>query len=150
MSKHISCVAGVQRIHQQNLSDLWMRRPLAKDLLNYAAKDIHLIRLIYVHFRRRGYLESITQLHEQSQRYVSMHDDLDAKPLQQDRYRNSAVLPLDILERPTGTSRRNCERCRRNLSMPCFLKEGGKCNTVCKVCHIVGIKYGCRDVERYE
>ncbi|KAF8478864.1 ribonuclease H-like domain-containing protein [Gautieria morchelliformis] len=95
----------VTRIHEQNLTELWMRRPLARDLLNYAAKDVHLIHLIYEQFKRRGYMNPMRELLSQSQRYVSMHDDLTLKPLREDFYRRSLVLPLDILERPTGTFR---------------------------------------------
>jgi exonuclease 3'-5' domain-containing protein 1 len=142
--------ARVTRIHEQNLTELWMRRPLATDLLNYAAKDVHLIRLIYEKFKRRGYLNHTRELLAQSQRYVSMHDDLILKPLKQDRYRGSSVLPLDILERPTSTFRKECDRCHRKLSGRCFMQQGGKYNKVCKVCHVVAIKYRWPIQERYE
>jgi exonuclease 3'-5' domain-containing protein 1 len=129
----------VKKIHETNQSRIWMERPLATTLLSYAAKDIHLIRLIYARFERRGYLSAKDELLAQSQRYVSMHDNV--KPLQQDRYRSSPVLPLDVLEAPVGTSRRECDACHRSLSMKCFMEKGGKHAVVCRVCHVVALKY---------
>lgn len=143
-------VAVVMRIHRQHQSDVWMERPLPKNLLNYAAKDVHLIRLIYVRFRGNGYLSPNNTLLTQSKRYVSMHADLTLKPLKEDHFRSSPVLPLDVLDGPIGEYRRECDACHRKLSMPCFKQQGGKHDMMCKACHVVAIKYEKGRAERYE
>ncbi|KAF8586115.1 hypothetical protein K439DRAFT_1288907, partial [Ramaria rubella] len=127
--------ASVKNIHQ-NYSHKWVERPLSAMLLNYAAKDIHLIHLIYQHFQNQGFLQSKTNLILQSQRYVAMHADLPLKPFRNDCYRRSPLLPLDILEEPSGILR-ECEGCRRKLSLPCFKQKGSMRRKWCKVCQVV-------------
>jgi exonuclease 3'-5' domain-containing protein 1 len=132
----VAHVAQVKRIHDQNRSHLWMQRPLATNLLNYAAKDVHLIHLIYDHFKGEGYIDSQLNLLAQSKRYVSIHADVMLKPLRNDCFRRSAVVPLDVLEEPRGILY-DCRACHRYLSLPCF-----RCNRhsqrrmVCRVCHV--------------
>lgn len=126
-----------------------MKRPLPDTLCSYAAKDIHLIRLIYALFKCRGFLSPENRLLAQSQRYVSMHGDLALKPLEGDRFQNHPVLPLDILDAPIGMARRECEACHRSLSMECFMERGKTHAVACRVCHVVSMKFGTPLPQRY-
>ncbi|KAH8112410.1 ribonuclease H-like domain-containing protein [Phellopilus nigrolimitatus] len=80
-----------------NLSDVWMVRPLTDALLEYAASDITRIAALYDHFRARGYLEQTQRLRAQSMLYVTMHHTA-GKPEQENIFLRGPYLPLCVLQ----------------------------------------------------
>lgn len=89
-------------MHTNNLSDFWMRRPLTKELLKYAADDIKRIAALYDTFVAKGYVSGTNRqrLLEQSARYVSTWRNV-GRPDPMDttfRFRKCPYLPFGALD----------------------------------------------------
>ena len=101
---------------------MWEQRPLTEQLLQYAAKDILLIGILYADFYRRGWIprtpKEFTSLIIQSQRYVSAHREQGKSP-PTDVFKPCQVMPLDVLDDPIGALY-PCLSCHRWLSLSAY------------------------------
>jgi hypothetical protein len=114
----------------------WMERPVAQDLLSYAAHDIRAIASLHDYFSVAGWMPSIPTLLQQSARYISIHDrhgPVDPA----DTFRKGPFLPLDVLTARDGEGLM-CKDCNRQLSKKHFHKRymHGKYQRLdsCRVC----------------
>lgn len=131
----------MKQIFRQNPS-IWRDRPLPPALISYAAKDIHLIHIIYTHFFLQSYLSRFTEIVAASRRYISIHSGLKQRlSMKYDCYRRSPALPMDVLEEPKG-ERYECQGCERYLSLPCYPHNIWKRHRMCRVCRVVGLRLG--------
>lgn len=143
------------QMHKKNASDMWLKRPLTEQLLQYAAKDILLIGVLYPHFYRSGWIPHDTvhyiNLLNQSRRYISAHRE-QGKSLETDVFRPCSIMPLDTLTEPYGPLYR-CYACNRSLSYSAFESTeaespppGSPVTTKrrprCRLCAILAIKNG--------
>lgn len=110
------------QMHKNRGCDMWLRRPLSEQLLQYAAKDILLIGVLYPHFYRSGWIPNSRteyfRLLGQSQRYISAHRE-QGKSSDTDVFRPCCIMPLDTLTEPSGPLHR-CMACNRFLSYAAF------------------------------
>ncbi|KAL4252209.1 Ribonuclease H superfamily protein [Abortiporus biennis] len=108
----------VMKMHKDNKGEMWMSRPLTEQLLQYAAKDIQLISMLCTDFIQRGWIPSDpTTYHyllRQCARYVSAHRE-QGKSTEQDVFRPTSIIPLDVLTEPTGNTHK-CVACNRTKS----------------------------------
>ena len=117
----------------------WLRRPLPEENLLYASMDIHLIWLLYKHFKQKGYLGD--QLLEQSARYISLWKD--TKPQQNDDFKCHSLLPLQVIEDDQyHTTCRTCKGCQRSFPNKAFSNPAWKnaSKRYCWVCRAINIR----------
>ncbi|KAL5498053.1 hypothetical protein ACEPAH_2984 [Sanghuangporus vaninii] len=114
--------ASVKKLHSDNLSGIWMQRPLSDELLEYAASDIKRIAKLYDHFAECGYLKQREKLLDLSSLYVSMHHKT-GKPDPENIYLRGPFLPLSISLEINSTcdvhapaSSKECSGCGRTIS----------------------------------
>ncbi|KAI0326401.1 hypothetical protein GY45DRAFT_1363948 [Cubamyces sp. BRFM 1775] len=141
----------VVAMHQAQGSEIWMRRPLPKELLDYAAHDAVLIAAVYTRLMQEPWNKEpgkVESYMAQSERYVAMYPDrkLLAKHQDLDLKR---FLPMGFLEDADSDGPRySCSSCDLLLPLGCFLvrdaKDGGARNvggmqrmTFCRLCHAV-------------
>lgn len=109
-------------MHKSVGSRMWKDRPLTEQLLQYAAKDILLIGILYAEFCKLGWIPRFPSdyfyLLGQCERYISAHRD-QGKSVQEDIYKPCGVMPLDVLEHPVGT-KYQCSACHRWMSLAAF------------------------------
>jgi len=138
----------VTRMHKDRKGELWMHRPLTEQLLQYAAKDIQLISTLCTHFIQRGWVPydptSYNNLLRQCARYVSAHRE-QGKSSEEDAFRPTAIMPLDVLREPRGILCK-CAACNRSLSLHCFqLSTDTYRRTVrrprCMLCHVLALRH---------
>ncbi|KAJ7636488.1 ribonuclease H-like domain-containing protein [Roridomyces roridus] len=118
----------------------WMKRPLGKKSLRYAANDITLIHAVCLDFTTKGYIGE--DLPAQSLRYTRMWI-AGNQPRVNDEYKMHALLPLDILFAAEGEQRKRCKGCERELSKGCFSNKawgGGESRRRCLVCRAIGMR----------
>jgi len=112
----------VMSMHKSMGSAMWSYRPLSEQLLQYAAKDILLIGVLYPHFCRSGWIPrdpvQYAVLLAQCQRYVSAHVE-QGKSANADVFRPCGIVPLDVLTEPFGP-KFICFACNRALSISAF------------------------------
>jgi hypothetical protein len=109
--------------HKRDETDFWIRRPLHKDLLDYASFDILQLRALY-----KSYSPGLTKyphIAEESKRYVELYKDYRRE--KKVWYIDHGVLPQEILERSheaqliynkLGTM--ECGGCARELHQDSF------------------------------
>ena len=109
-------------MHHSIGSRMWLERPLTEQLLQYAAKDILLIGLLYAEFAQQGWIpQEFPNYHRllgQCQRYVSAHRE-QGKSGETDIFKPCQIMPLDVLDHPVGAKHR-CAACRRSLSLAAY------------------------------
>lgn len=146
-------------MHKNAGCAMWAQRPLTEQLLQYAAKDILLIGVLYPHFCRDGWIPrdpgQYGMLLAQCQRYVSAHQE-QGKSADVDVFRPCAIVPLDVLTEPSGP-KYICFACNRSLSTNAFdmhtkQPSHGPRNspapkailrsTRCRLCHALAMKNG--------
>lgn len=108
-------------MHQQDRTEMWMRRPLPPALLEYAAHDIELIAKLFTRFQKKGkYLDDVETLKEMSTRYMEVFAtrELRAKHAS---LKLCKFVPMEVLTPPQYDAPRfECARCARVLSLQCF------------------------------
>ncbi|KIP09340.1 hypothetical protein PHLGIDRAFT_333751 [Phlebiopsis gigantea 11061_1 CR5-6] len=158
----------LMRMHKDKGCEMWLRRPLTEQLLQYAAKDILLIGVLYPHFQRSGWIPNdhteYVRLLEQSRRYISAHRE-QGKSTDLDVFRPCALMPLDTLAEPLGPLHR-CTACNRFLSYSAFETCEGAAPSSgshlasstriallrrprCRLCSILALKNGLRMDDRW-
>jgi exonuclease 3'-5' domain-containing protein 1 len=109
-------------MHKVLGSEMWAHRPLTEQLLQYAARDILLIGVLYPHFIRSYWIPRIPALYEillsQCHRYISAHV-AQGKSSDTDPFRPCGIVPLDVLTEPDGPQSL-CFACHRSLSRTAF------------------------------
>lgn len=109
--------------------------------LQYAAEDIHKIRLLYDIFVLEGYIHE-EALEAQSAIYLSIH--AKARPAKNDIYKRHGLLPLGIfLDKPLKKALR-CQGCERFLPVGCFSTSSNRVAIASCKCFV------CRAVDRRE
>lgn len=112
----------IMRMHKVLGSSVWAARPLTHQLLQYAARDILLIGVLYPHFCRSGWIPrqplTFGALLSQCQRYVSAHVE-QGKSADSDVFRPCGIIPLDVLTIP-HKPKFVCFACNRSLSASAF------------------------------
>lgn len=117
----------------------WLRRPLEKSALQYAASDIHKICLLYESFVKSGYITS-DSLVRQSASYIALH--AKCRPNGSDKYNRHGLLPLALLAEPQAVPVIQCRGCKRDLPHSAFSQSGYSVgtNVACFVCKAVDAK----------
>ena len=146
------------RMHKNIGSAMWATRPLTEQLLQYAAKDILLIGVLYPHFCRCGWIprdnSTYARLLSQCQRYISAHKE-QGKSAEEDVFRPCGIIPLDVLTEPSGP-KYVCFACNRSLSSSAFELQAKYPHqqfkysapkdllrsTRCRLCHALAVKNG--------
>jgi exonuclease 3'-5' domain-containing protein 1 len=127
----------------------WLQRPLDKSALQYAAKDIDMICLLYHQFVEKEYIDQDV-LAQKSASYIALH--AKARPNVNDKYIRHGLLPLALTEMASETKVR-CQGCTRDLPLSAFVQENSvsRGNGYCFVCRAVNAKanYGGRASHRY-
>lgn len=124
--RHLTALFPTFQVH-----DAWLRRPIDKRLLSYAAQDLFLIEKLYKEFERKGYLTNT--LPDKSSRYVNMW--ISGRP---PAGVGHPLLPLNVLDPIPASGGWNCNSCKRLLPQDCFpYKTRG---TACYVCRTVEVK----------
>ena len=120
--------------------DLWLKRPLPKEYLLYAARDVYAISLLLKHFKEVNYINPYYDLSDKSQRYITMWRD--GRPRSCDQFSSHALLPLGILDPPCGRKLKPCKSCNHHLSSECFSKAGWENarKRRCWVCRALAVK----------
>ncbi|EKM53235.1 uncharacterized protein PHACADRAFT_197657 [Phanerochaete carnosa HHB-10118-sp] len=122
LSIHKYRTAQVISMHKNRGCDMWLRRPLTEQLLQYAAKDILLIGVLYPHFDRNGWIPKddagYNCLMRQCRRYISAHRE-QGKSSETDVFGPCSIMPLDTVTEPFGPLHR-CHACNRSLSVAAF------------------------------
>ncbi|KAI0685374.1 ribonuclease H-like domain-containing protein [Cytidiella melzeri] len=112
----------IMHMHKALGSAMWASRPLTEQLLQYAARDILLIGVLYPHFIRSQWIPREPALFftllDQCQRYVSAHIE-QGKCTDKDIFKPCGIIPLDVLTEPFGP-RYLCFACNRPLSRTAF------------------------------
>ncbi|OJT15381.1 hypothetical protein TRAPUB_8063 [Trametes pubescens] len=116
----------VVAMHEAGESAFWLERPLPEHLKAYAAHDLTLMSLVYVHFMRRAWVcKRLQLLCAQSAVYIGMlggraeHARLAAMDFKR-------FMPLGIIseEGDVGSKTRyTCDCCRGALGGDCFVKR---------------------------
>ncbi|KIM42640.1 hypothetical protein M413DRAFT_408566 [Hebeloma cylindrosporum] len=117
----------------------WLIRPLREPYLRYSSRDVHLIGILYAHFKEQGYINN-DRLPSQSARYVSLLQG--AKPRATDIFNQHPLLPLHILEYNGYALTRSCISCKRSLPETAFSKSGWKQakKRECWVCRAISVR----------
>ena len=160
--------AEVMEMHKRLGSSMWKDRPLSEQLLQYAAKDILIIGVLLPNFYERGWIpraqHACSQLLGQCQRYVSAHRDQGKSP-QHDVFKPCAIMPLDVLNTPTGSTHQ-CASCNRWLSLFAYSTRSGVApngsgpynnappvatlrSPLCRLCQLLALKAGHTVGDRY-
>ncbi|KAL5478239.1 hypothetical protein ACEPAI_2423 [Sanghuangporus weigelae] len=165
---------SVKKLHTDNLSEIWMQRPLSDQLLDYAASDIKRIAKLYDHFVEHGYLKQREQLLDLSSCYVSMHYKT-GKPDPENIYLRGPFLPLSVSLEINSTddvrapaSSKECSGCGRTIPERHFPYElttknkgkktpSGKMDenvapraSLCKICTLIVKKMRCAEKLKIE
>jgi exonuclease 3'-5' domain-containing protein 1 len=112
----------------------WIRRPLDRTSLLYAAEDICKIQELYDVFVEKDYINEDT-LVQQSASYMGLH--AKARP-QGGKYERHGLLPLAILSQTSSTTvHHQCQGCRRDLPVSCFSSSAVLGTQFCFVCKAV-------------
>lgn len=102
-------------MHADSDTDMWMARPLASTLLQYAAADIVRIAALYTCFAQRGYLSADEPgLLRLSTKFVTMHR-IEGRPDPANVFSRGPYLPLCILP-PQVSSRSHLMNLNPNLN----------------------------------
>ncbi|KAJ7092923.1 ribonuclease H-like domain-containing protein [Mycena belliarum] len=129
----------------------WIKRPLSRTYLQYAATDIALIARLRAKFSAEGYLADAGVLAAQSLRYVNMWTH-GPQPLLGDVYKLHALLPLGILilDDVTDEAGKYCAGCGRTLAQDCFSASAWKRarGRSCLVCRAIGVRLEWKDAFR--
>ncbi|KAI0087170.1 ribonuclease H-like domain-containing protein [Irpex rosettiformis] len=145
----------IMHMHKALGSSMWAFRPLTEQLLQYAARDILLIGVLYPHFIRSGWIPmdppNFSSLLTQCQRYVSAHVE-QGKSTETDIFKPSCIIPLDVLTEPSGP-KYLCFACNRALSETAFetkkdlnsaayksVTKGFMRSTRCRLCFALACK----------
>lgn len=114
-------------MHKNDGCAMWLQRPLTYQLLQYAAKDIFLIGVLYPEFLRRGWIPNDPvqngRLLGQCARYISAHVQQGKSP-EENIFRPCAIVPLDVMYEPVGPFHKCCA-CSRSLSFAAFETRQG-------------------------
>jgi exonuclease 3'-5' domain-containing protein 1 len=134
----IYCDSFVERLVDVDHSR-WLRRPLEKSALRYAAADIHKICLLYETFVKSGYITP-DSLVRQSALYIALH--AKGRPNGIDKYNRHSLLPLALLTEPQAVPVVQCRGCRRNLPVSAFAQSESivGTNVACFVCKALDTK----------
>jgi len=143
LNDHVTKDAEVVAMHKANGSVRWLERPLAPNLLQYAANDIYAIDLLYNYFLQHNWINPVNLplLLDQSKRYTRTQwqqgrtDDTNV-------FRMGPLLPLDVLTVPCGVLEQ-CGGCERMLSLPCFermWRNGTARKSRCRLCNLIAGK----------
>jgi hypothetical protein len=114
----------------------WLKRPMDKTSLLYAAEDIGKIQQLYDVFVDEGYIDE-DALVQQSASYMELH--AEARPLG-GKYQRHGLLPLAIFWVP-ATSLMQCRGCERDLPDTCFSQSAARGRIrICFVCRAVDVR----------
>ncbi|KAJ3554005.1 hypothetical protein NM688_g3324 [Phlebia brevispora] len=158
---------AVVKMHKSIGSRMWVERPLTEQLLQYAAKDILLIGILYAQFSKQGWIPRLPSdyyyLLGQCQRYVSAHRE-QGKSAAVDAFKPCQIMPLDVLDHPVGPKYR-CNACHRYLSLATYetvqgvaprqasTSEVPRITTLrrprCRLCQILALRAGFRMDQTY-
>jgi len=109
----------------------WAVRPLAQTLIDYAARDIKLIYLLFQSLDEQGHIGY--DLAAQTRKYVTVYSA--ARPQADDIYTRNPFLPLGIVESHNDSQTKTCSCCKRSLNISCFPKKKRRC-WVCRAVDI--------------
>lgn len=114
-------------MHENDGTEVWLRRPLPDQLLQYAAHDIELIALIYRHFDEQPWIHQgrkFETLKVQSAQYVSIYSSRELRA-RHEALQLSRFMTLGLVDKDEPTRRDaptyDCKRCETLLPARCFV-----------------------------
>eukprot|EP01060_Flectonema_neradi_P017230 TRINITY_DN2409_c0_g1_i3.p1 TRINITY_DN2409_c0_g1~~TRINITY_DN2409_c0_g1_i3.p1 ORF type:complete len:342 (+),score=49.86 TRINITY_DN2409_c0_g1_i3:25-1050(+) len=116
-------------------SAFWMKRPLQKQLLEYAAEDVSALFKLRgaIWLKRTDYWPDQRIILDASSRYAYLKADIEDSKVLQSPFHNNSLLPLLVITNANQRRYRNCKGCQRKVREQ---KKGSK-SPFCVVCQRV-------------